>query len=320
MQKLIKKLNLTEEVFKDIINRFEFKKDACAALNIQLYQLNKLLKYFKIDYPKVSHFIDKASKIFDTYSEIDKNWLINNWVKSSKSLPKLAEEFNVSLSLLDSRVQYYGLSKRFKYQVSDKLFDYNDPHVAYLAGLIATDGYIPKNKLAVELDLTGSSEYSLLCSIKDYFEITAPIVKYGNSYRLRIAANNLVSFLEDKYQLVCINKTFEVDVPRNFSSECCAKNYVRGCLDGDGSVYPKRYQFSICNASEKLIEGLARIIELYTGQHLNMHTREGLNSNYYHIGTTDKKARIILSWIYDDSEDMFKLDRKYEKFKMNELS
>ena len=71
MQKLIKKLNLTEEVFKNIINRFEFKKDACAALNIQLYQLNKLLKYFKIDYPKVSHFIDKDSKIFDPYSEID---------------------------------------------------------------------------------------------------------------------------------------------------------------------------------------------------------------------------------------------------------
>lgn len=310
----MRKVEIEKTIIVETINSCRYKKDAAKKLGIDIATLRKLMAEYNLEYPKHKSQIN-PNKQFSKYSNIDRKWFVDYWQNSTKSLTALSIEHNVPLSVIEGRRAYYGLKKRFKYQVSERIYDYTDPNVAYFAGLLATDGYIPKNRLAVELDLTGVDEKDLLEKIREYFECNAPIQSYGNSNRLRISAENLVSFFEQNFNLYGENKTFNVSTPRSFASEDCAKAYVRGCLDGDGSVYKNRYQFVICNASYNLISGLADIIENYTKQHLNVRIISGQNNDYYQIGTTDRKARLVLEWIYSGTG--FKLNRKYNKFLEN---
>ena len=299
----------------DCLKKFDYKKDICEYLSINIYELNKLLKENNLIFKSANS--QKGKSHIKNYSFVTKEWLENHWLNTSKSLDMLSKEFNIPSGILESRRKLYSLSKRFKYKCDEKILDSENPQTAYLAGLIATDGYIPKNRLAVEIDLTGESEYKLLNNLKNYYNIDAEVKSYGNSYRLRISTANLVDFFEQEFNLYGDNKSFNVKTPKSFKSEECAKAYVLGCFDGDGSIYNKRFQFSICNASYDFIKGLADIIEFYTKQHLSIRYNINKQSNkkYPCIGTTDKKAKIILDWIY--SSKCINLERKYNKYLEN---
>lgn len=75
----------------------------------------------------------------------------------------MSKQFNIPEKRLQARASRYGISKKYLYKVNvNKFFDINDVNVWYLAGLAATDGYLPKNKNCLQISLTGESELTLL--------------------------------------------------------------------------------------------------------------------------------------------------------------
>lgn len=187
------------------------------------------------------------------------------------------------------------MHKKFKYHVNtSKLFDIKDPNIWYLAGLIATDGYLADFPDSFEITLVGESEKKLLKDIRDYLESTAPVNEYNNSYRLKISANGIREFLNKNFNIPFKNKTFEVGTPINLINEDCSKAYILGCLDGDGCI--RNDEVSICNGSLKFIEGLKYIINKYLDLKFNvrMEKRKITNNSYPTIAISGKKAKLLL--------------------------
>lgn len=249
------------------------------------------------------------------YDFIDKKWLIENWINTTKTLKQLADELNINDSLLEYRAAKFGLRKQSKYPFDKKKFyNLNDPHIWYLGGLIATDGYLVYNHDAIEISLVGDSELELLTSIKQYYNSLSPIKKYGTAWRFRILDDGIQKFFIDNFGLTKENKTETVKSVLKFPNESCAKAYILGCIDGDGSISfnPKLNQlsFSILGASKSFIKGFKNIVQLYTGINLPYRLEyKKYTGNYYPtVGTKGKKVNKFLEWVY--SENTFCLGRK----------
>lgn len=304
----MRKIEISKNKLQEMINKYPYKKDTCKELSIDIGTLNRLLKEHGLNYPRTGS--QKGIERIKKCDYINKEWLIQNWVNSSKSMRQLAEEEKVSESLIDRRRAKYNLTKHFCYPLNrEKLFNLEDINVWYLAGLIATDGYVPKNRNAVEITLVGDSERKLLLDIYNYFELTSPILYNKNTTRIRFSTEKLNEFLYTNFNIPSGAKTFSVGAPSSFKNENYAKAYFRGCLDGDGCISNQGKSFSILIASLDLIKGLQHILNLYVGPEYHIRYERGFPL----ISGRDTTAKKVLDWCYS-LEDCFKLDRKYKKY------
>lgn len=285
-------------------------------LNVAPELIAKNLDYYNI--PR------KVKNIpFRVRPDIDKEWLIENWVNTPYSMRELAEREGISEGIIDERRAKFKLKKNSKYSVNkNKLFNLDDPNVWYLAGLIATDGHLPKTHDCVEIDLSGDSELQLIQKIKEYFESSAPIGNWGGpSNRLSLTVAGIQQFFLENFNIPRDNKTFDVEIPNNFPSEDCAKAYVLGCMDGDGCVMPKQ-GFEICCGSEKFVEGIRNIFIKYLNLELKpirFESRKApVNAKYPVFTVAGKKAFQILDWIYSTT-CVLRLERKYLRYKGDDI-
>ena len=314
----MRKIHIEENLIKDAIKKFNKKRDICEDLQISIGVLNKHLNLYNISFKRYNHNRD-SGLTKRIRPDIDKKWFEDNWLSSDKSLRDLANIENVSLAILENRAIKYGLKKQLKYSFDkDRLYNLEDPTTCYLAGLIATDGYINAKVHSVEISLTGESELELLQDIKDYYKLSAPIQKYGKSYRLRLSDNKIVDFYEKQFNIPKKNKTYFLKTPDNFLSEECAKAYVKGCFDGDGSISDKNYSYRLSTASEDFIRGLAAIIEQYTNVKPSIYFEKRKDKKYPTIANGGNPAKIVLDWVY--SSKTLCLKRKLKKYlKVNDI-
>ena len=305
----MKKISIPKETIEYVVKTFKFKNEASKYLGVDIYVLNRLLKEYNIEFPKNPPSL--AAKHTRTFDYIDKTWLIENWVNTSKSMRELAEQEGCNESLIDSRRACYGLSKKFCYPLNrNKLFDITDPHLWYLAGLTATDGYVPAAQDTIEIGLTGDSEKELILDIHNYYECTCPIYQYDERHTvIRITSEGLNAFISEQFNIPQGAKTFSVGVPKSYYNEDCAKAYFRGCLDGDGSIGKDGKGFGILTASYDFIEGVAELLRTYVGPDYHLRV-EGSYPQVSAGGSTGKRA---LDWAYS-LKNCFRLKRKYERY------
>ena len=311
----MKKISIEKETFISLVDKYKCKTDIARALNISVDTVRRIAIDLNVHIPRVSW--RKGKKLPVSYCFVDKNWLSEKWVNSERSLSDLSKEYGIPLSVLENRASAYSLKKPYKYPLDkDKFEQLFDPHIWYLAGLIATDGYIPKGQNSVEIDLTGEDELDLLYKICIYFNMKARPAKYGKSNRLRISYPGLNEFLSKSFNLFDGPKTFSVQPPAIFPSEICAKAYILGCIDGDGYIGDRsKYGFSLTTGSIYLVKGISSIYERYSGIHIPYHDVISDGKTYPCLSATDKKARDFLSWVYSEKEKYFYLPRKFLNYK-----
>ncbi len=301
---LINRIQIECKTFKDVADEF----------NTIPSVVSRLCKSYGISKP---HGWKYGKSFITNHTEITSDWLMEHWVNTSLSLHELSEKFNVSESLLEFRTKKFGLTKKYKHRFNtEKLYDLSDPHVFYLAGLVATDGYLNKGKNSIEIDLTGDSEKDLLVDIKDYYEMSAEVVTYNKSNRLRFAEESLTEFFRENFNISDGAKTFSVGTIPNFTSENLAKAYVLGCFDGDGSISWSTQQnrhhlthylnVQLCTASYDFVYGLKQIIDKYTDLNISFTT---VGDKYYRISASYRKAQKLLGWMYS-VDNCFSLRRK----------
>ncbi len=262
----MKKILIDKESLKNCIKQNMLLKDMAKNFGCSVGVIKRNLLYYNIVYKPASWKKNKEMLDLRKNPEIDKQWLINNWINTDKSLATIANEVGISDSLLEYRAKVYGLKKVRKHKINtEKLFDLNDPHIWYVAGLVATDGYLPKNTDCVALELVGESELNLLNDICEYYEMsTKPSYhKHSNSNYIRLSYPNIKEFFENSFNISSRDKTFTVDTPNHFPNKLCAIAYLRGCIDGDGCIENKKHRLRIVTASEVFIKGLIDIFKDY---------------------------------------------------------
>ena len=296
-------LSITKQQLEEAINKYDTKSDAAASLNISKKTYLRLLDKHGLV------FKNKIDKLAERFS---KQWLIDNYVNTLKSLGEVERENNLPKRSLECLCNKYDITKPYANWCNyDKLFDLTDPNVYYLGGLIATDGHIDRGGHRFGIGLSGDSERELLSEIAAYFEFNKGVaVRREKEYSIMASGKDIGKFYLENFGIQEMNKTFIVGVPKCFYNENCAKMYVRGCIDGDGCITHLNSNsptFSLLAASKDLVFGLYNIILSYVSISLKYSEHK-----YYDITCAGIHVKNLLDWVY--SYDGFKLNRKYEKY------
>lgn len=263
---------------------------------------------------------------------LTKDKLISLYTNDKKSLEDIAKVYNVSRAAVYKRLKKYDINQRSKsesrleaqkqgklpqqfFGINENFFSSWSPEMAYVLGLIITDGCISRTG-TVSLSM---NEHELLGKVKKVLgsehNIT-PSKHQSGLYHFNFTREKLTRDLSGLG--VVPRKSLIVrfpDVPREYLPD-----FIRGVFDGDGSVYfeprspknPLRSKF--VSSSKQFIEGLHMAFESLSMPKRKIYQQKTKNAWSYSLVFCHRDSKRLFEILYKNTENDLFLDRKYNKF------
>lgn len=264
------------------------------------------------------------------FSEEIKKQAIYNYVELHQGLQTAGREFGISQFVMGRILKEYGIKKRTyteakqigrKYTCDDNFFKNQNSKMAYILGLIASDGSVSKKENLVAIQLQEKDKY-ILEEIRNITQVKRPLEEYirketGNTmYAFR---NWSAEWKKDlSHYGIVPQKTFTLKPPI-FLNKIYNIDYIRGYFDGDGSIYKisdqNRIFFEIVGASKSTIDWIYDILTTQYHIYTNKRLKETLPNGtiIYKIKIGDKEElRKLYNLLYNNKT--LYLKRKKEKF------
>ena len=151
-----------------------------------------------------------------------------------------------------------------KYSCDDDYFKNQTSNMAYILGLLASDGNVAKKENQINICLN-EEDYEILEKIRKEIKSTRPIKVYSRNNgatqsKLVVFSSTMKKDLSH-YSIVP-NKTFILQPPELLKKEYYI-DYIRGYFDGDGSVYINSNGIpgvNIGGASKEMIEWIRKVL------------------------------------------------------------
>lgn len=203
-----------------------------------------------------------------------------------------------------------------KFTCNESFFDEWTEESAYVLGYVYTDGNVQCDPIASRWGLTITTKESdmyHLERIRQLLQITKPLLyaPKTRSYRMIIANRVLAEKLVRMG--VVPRKSLIVEFPQIPGPYL--RHFVRGIVDGDGSVFyfdrPRSPYFAIriYSGSQRFLIGAREAIMNQTGIQGNV--RE-VHKNAYVLDCTCSRAERLGAWLYEDSRIF--LERKHSAY------
>ena len=296
----------------------EFIKNNLSNMNI-----SELTDHFDIPYAKM---IDKVHKMGLNRKKASGEY----WSKEEDKI--LAKHFiwapkNYILDLLPNRTWQGILQRGIKalnlnresqdrYSVNYRFFEEWTPESAYIFGFIASDGHLfyesgKANKNALQFEIANYDK-DILEKIKAIMEYEGPICNTKrDTVKLQMSNKKIIKDLIEK-GIPIKNKTFDLKYPETLPEEL-DRHFIRGLLDGDGSIYKKddRMTIQFLGTEDLLISIKSKI--KFNLDSISIYDRSKVKggAKVYSFQIANKKSYEIAKWLYKDSA--IHLDRKYKK-------
>lgn len=201
--------------------------------------------------------------------------------------------------------------------------------MAYVLGIIFTDGCLTLDKntrsTTVNKRLSiAQKEPEILMKVLDLMKCNAKLyfkkrLKYGSIvsgeiYRFDVSNERVY---DDLVNLgLHPRKSLDIEFPK-IPPEYL-RHFIRGCWDGDGSVYYEKRKghylmASFVSGSLKFIEGVLVELERAGLPRRTIHTREGKVPSYY-FRYTGPQCVMLYHYLYDNVPPTQYLERKYNLF------
>jgi intein-encoded DNA endonuclease-like protein/endogenous inhibitor of DNA gyrase (YacG/DUF329 family) len=208
----------------------------------------------------------------------------------------------------------------WKYRINIDFFKKPTPQMAYVLGFLMADGRLERN--SVYFIVGKKEDRQILEKMNNAMGSNYPIKqRKDGSFRVRI--HNPIIIQDLRKLGINFDKMKNVSLPKIPSS--LFRDFVRGFLDGDGWITPKKRKMEISvgfsNGNYKflkvLIAKLNAILNLTTH---NLRKREKIakknkNSAWYQIEYYSENAYKILNYLYENlKEDDLFLPRKYQRY------
>lgn len=196
----------------------------------------------------------------------------------------------------------------------------DQPEKAYWIGVLATDGCVSENS-RISLSQTiadGCLVDSFASAVgAEMFLRTREITHEGFLGVGKTRTQRCVRFTSQQMaadlavQGITHRKTKILHI-----SDCASlypAAYLRGCLDGDGTVGKINFKFS--SGSEAWIDQARTLIERHTGRHLAKYRQvSSMTNREVFILQGVRGDQPVLEWIYSPSGGSERLERKYKRF------
>lgn len=264
-----------------------------------------------------------------------KQQILEKYVVDKKSIYQIQKETNLSQFIIEKILKELNVQKRTyvdakqlsrKYEVNDNYFKIQSHNMAYILGLLASDGNVARDENKISLELEETDSY-LLDNINSLVGNTRPIKyyvhKHNNGTETK-AAKIQVWSAEWKKDLAIYNivpvKT-KILKPPTFLDKKYYISYLKGYFDGDGSIYYnlniKKWSLNFCGASYDVIKWIHDIFINDYGIVVGKVEEQTLETGnkFYRFYLTNKSGlkKIYQMW-YQDETSSICLSRKQEKF------
>ena len=197
--------------------------------------------------------------VIDNY--VNKQW---GQIKSGKpygvgqkSVNKILKEANIPIRTLQEANALHR--DKMKMPFNEDYFDIETPNMAYILGLIASDGNINRDRNCISIKLN-STDKEILERIRQELDMVRPIRDYitnsGQAFSdLSMSSIKVKKLLKERYN-IGPNKTFNLIFPYNLNRIYWI-DFIRGYFDGDGWISlhaNKQIQSGICGACKDVLQ------------------------------------------------------------------
>ena len=254
------------------------------------------------------------------------------YVNRKRSLQDIADLYGVSRVAVYKKLKQYGIQQRTKsearleaqkqqklpqqfFDINEKFFDTWSSDMAYVLGLLFTDGCVSKaGTVALSIN-----DLDLLEAVRLAMQSTHKIElskHQKNLYVFHFARENMVQRLNELGLVP--NKSLTVkfpDVPFEY-----VPDFLRGVFDGDGSVFfdkrNRRAQLvsTFVSGSQCFMIALENNLNKLGLPRRKMYKHETKNGYSYTIAYGHKDSMRLFSILYGNIENGIFLKRKYERF------
>lgn len=217
----------------------------------------------------------------------------------------------------------------YKKKYNQQFFDEYSPESAYWAGFILADGNITRNSSLLQISLSNVDE-SHLTKFCQAIELKNELTPDNDCVRMSVSGKHVCKSLADNFGVypcksnVCV---FPKQIPKSLWS-----HFIRGIFDGDGCVTFGSYINKSMEQKYNLIINFTGSIDLldflksFFHDHINIVVGRGSvtgippthivgkNKQTGQMSYSGSNAIAILNWLYKESDETTRLDRKYDKF------
>lgn len=261
-----------------------------------------------------------------TQKEVDV--LINNYVNKKWGLLKSGAELGlgkkiVKRILIENGVKIRNNAEAHRiYTINDDYFDTESHNMAYILGLLASDGNISNkgNKIKIALSAT---DKEILEKIQKELQSTRPLYEYETSQGYKVVElifnSEKIKKKLAEYNIVP-NKSLTLKPPLKLNEKYII-DYIRGFFDGDGSIAKTGYQsrgieFRIVSASKNILQFFETYFYTHYNQslsHIYLRKKQEGYAQLYDLRYSTNFSKQLYDIMY--TPDSLYLKRKKDKYK-----
>ena len=247
-------------------------------------------------------------------------YIIDKYVNENYSLKQLGKEFGCSYGTIRNLLNKHHIASRGNkqgYPRNEFYFNKIDtPEKAYWLGFLYADGCTHNGSSEVSIQLTDKEhieKFKQAIGAINHKIVEIHDIRWENAKTLYMFSIKDKQLHADLCKWGCVpNKTFLINkipnIPRDYVS-----HFLRGYFDGDGSLHylksTNNFRISFTCGSVEFLEDIQKEL----GTSLSIRNEKGTNSNYLQISGRHQVER-ILNYLYKDSTESTRLDRKYDLY------
>ncbi|OGW93619.1 MAG: hypothetical protein A3K16_00795 [Omnitrophica bacterium RIFCSPLOWO2_01_FULL_45_24] len=201
------------------------------------------------------------------------------------------------------------------FDINEDFFSKWSPEMAYVLGLIITDGCVAKTG-NISLNM---NEKELLEKVKRIMGSQHKIIPSNHQEGLYCFHFSRVRLVEDLAGLgILPRKSLSVKFPT--VPDAFMKDFIRGVFDGDGSVYfekrSMRYpvRTSFVSSSLEFIEKLEVTLQQLGLPKRAIYKQKTKNGMHYKVRYSHENSKKLFKVMYYDIKNGLFMERKYKKF------
>lgn len=246
-------------------------------------------------------------------------YIIDKYINKNYSLKQLGKEFGCSYGTIRNLLNKHHIKSRGSkqgYPRNEFYFSKIDTEEkAYWLGFLYADGCVHSNSYEISVNITDKEHVKKFQKAIEAINHKITITndkRWENAKTLYQFSIKDKQLHEDLTKWGCIpQKSLKIDkipnIPRDFVS-----HFIRGYFDGDGSLH---YLKGTNNYRISFVGTQSFLMDIQKELQTNVSLYFGSSGKAYNLQISGRKqVERILNYIYQDSTEQTRLDRKYQTY------